>query len=214
MSIQHHCFSFGTAGSNSIIRAVPKVNLAPIAFVNLIRKAIAYLHNKYKQKSSLKWDITLCSPLKANGYFGEMQSLHLQNRRMSRVKTSVKSRDKQSILHYITENRNLYNHLCENLKYSNTNLLIVVRKNSRLFATRITERHVNALRRQKAEFPLTLKQMTRTVNTVVYKAKECSFLRGTSVRYRPIGTRYVTLRRLLDSSPAYILEAWVQISVR
>jgi hypothetical protein len=43
-------------------------------------------------KNSIFWDITLCSPLKVNIYFGGTYRLHLQGRRISHARNHYASR--------------------------------------------------------------------------------------------------------------------------
>jgi hypothetical protein len=47
-------------------------------------------------KSYIFWDITSCSPIKVNRRFGGTYRLHLQGRRITKQKTSVKAGGKQS----------------------------------------------------------------------------------------------------------------------
>jgi hypothetical protein len=62
-------------------------------------------------KSSVFWDITPCSPLKANRRFGGTCRLHLQGRRISRSRNQRESRWQAC-----PEDRNFHSHRCENLK--------------------------------------------------------------------------------------------------
>jgi hypothetical protein len=47
-------------------------------------------------KISIFWDLTLCSPLKVNRYFGGICHLHLQGRRKGKQETSMKAGGRQS----------------------------------------------------------------------------------------------------------------------
>jgi hypothetical protein len=85
-------------------------------------------------RSSVFWDITLCSPLKVNRRFGGTYRLHLQGRGISRARNQRESRRKAETLkmevtcssetsvdfqrttqRYIAEYRTLHNHSSENL---------------------------------------------------------------------------------------------------
>jgi hypothetical protein len=98
-------------------------------------------------KSSIFWDITLCSPLEVVRRFGEICHLSIQSRRMSRARNqreirwqAKKQEDggdsssetsivfQRTIRRYIPEDRTLHNHRCENLKssiiyYSSANVM-------------------------------------------------------------------------------------------
>jgi hypothetical protein len=66
-------------------------------------------------KSSIFWDITPYSPLKANRSFGGTCQLHLQGGRINQARKSVDFQ--QTTPRYIPEHRTLYNHRRENLRY-------------------------------------------------------------------------------------------------
>jgi hypothetical protein len=66
-------------------------------------------------KSTIFWDITLCSPLRVNRCFGRTYCLHLQARKINWARNQIDSQ--RSTLRYIPEDGTLHNHRCENLKF-------------------------------------------------------------------------------------------------
>jgi hypothetical protein len=73
------------------------------------------LQTSLKLKSSIYWDITLCSLLKANQQFGRTCRLYLQSQRKAKQETIEKTGGKsvdfqQTIWHYIPEYTTLHNH--------------------------------------------------------------------------------------------------------
>jgi hypothetical protein len=70
--------------------------------------------NKFTLKSTIFWDITPCSPLKANRRFVATYRLHLQGRRIRRTRNHRENRWQAQ--GYIPEDSTLHNHCCKNLK--------------------------------------------------------------------------------------------------
>jgi hypothetical protein len=85
-------------------------------------------------KSFIFWDITPCSPFKANWRFGGTFRLHLQSRTVSQARNQRESRwqademeatcstetsvdFQRTTRRYIPEDRTLRYHRCENLKF-------------------------------------------------------------------------------------------------
>jgi hypothetical protein len=68
-------------------------------------------------KNTIFWDITSCRPLKVNRRFGATFRLHLQGRKISRVRNQRESRWKAELcFHAIPEVSTVHNHRCENLR--------------------------------------------------------------------------------------------------
>jgi hypothetical protein len=80
--------------------------------------------NKLDTKSTIFWDMTLCSPLSFNRRFEGTYRLHLQGRRnksstlkMKAICSSETSVETQcTTRRHIPEDDTLHNHHCENLK--------------------------------------------------------------------------------------------------
>jgi hypothetical protein len=66
---------------------------------------------KYDLKSTIFWDIMLCSPLKVIQWFGGTYRLHLQGQQ-GEQDTIVKAGGKC----YVPEDNTLHNHFCKNLR--------------------------------------------------------------------------------------------------
>jgi hypothetical protein len=58
-------------------------------------------------KSSIFWDITMCSPLKVNRRFGRICRLHLEGRRIGQTRNQHESRWQVTTRRYILEDREL-----------------------------------------------------------------------------------------------------------
>jgi hypothetical protein len=78
-------------------------------------------------KVTVFWDIPHCSLLEVSRGFGRTYSLHPQDRRRNKAKTSPKAGDFQrSIQRYIPEDRTLHSYRCGNLYSKKSSSLLPV----------------------------------------------------------------------------------------
>jgi hypothetical protein len=88
--------------------------------LSIFRKTFRVLKIFTYMKSSIFWDTTSCSPLKANRRFRRTCCLRLQGRRIDRARTSVKAGGSSEKLVdferttrcYFPEDRTLHSHFC------------------------------------------------------------------------------------------------------
>jgi hypothetical protein len=94
--------------------------------VNFRLYSVDYRINEYKTKSTVFWDITLCSPLNVNRRFGGTYRLYLQGRRISHARTQHEYEGdlllrivgwQRTTRRYMPKYSTLHNHRCENFKY-------------------------------------------------------------------------------------------------